>query len=292
MNDETGSTAKTLDYSIVYSYWKKVTPSILSPYMMEGFGFPASAGRFRFHAESVIVQQLIDNAKVDTAGAILDLGSGVGCWAEFFAQKFKKVIAVEASSPLFDSMVQRCSSYDNFTPIQGDVLSYEPEGRFSLIFLGGLLMYLNENDVVALLNKLKSFLNPGGIILCRETTIRNGTITRGGEYQAVYRSVPTYLNLFNKCDLTVVKTCLNLPYILMQMGCELIKKWKASVPENLQMVPAVGHLAYWGLRLGNPWITRMPAAVGIDFPELTNHFFLICSGSPPNSSDKTNSDSL
>jgi SAM-dependent methyltransferase len=255
----------------------------MGPYMMDGFGFPASAGRFRFRAESVIVQELI--ARVDTTGAMLDLGSGVGYWAEFFALKFNKVIAVEASTPLYESMVRRCSSYDNFTAIHGDVLSYEPEGRFSLIFLGGLLMYLNEKDVVALLRKLQSFLTPDGIILCRESTVRNKTITRDGEYQAVYRSVSTYRGLFDSCNLTVAQTCLNRPYVLMQLGCELIKKWKAIVPENLQRLSSVGLLAYWGLRLGNPWITRIPSAIGVDFPELTNHFFLVHSG--PHSNDKS-----
>ena len=287
MNGKTDIAANTLDYSVVNSYWKKADLSNMGPYMMDGFGFPASAGRFRFHVESVIVQQLIRNAKVDITGAVLDLGSGVGYWAEFFALKFKKVIAVEASTRLYETMVQRCSSYDNITPIHEDVLSFEPEGRFSLIFLGGLLMYLNENDVIALLRKLKSFLNPEGIILCRETTVRNGTVTRDGDYQAVYRSVQTYLSLFNRCDLTVAQTCLNVPYILMQMGCELIKKWKANMPRNLQIVPAVGHLAYWGLRLGNPWITHIPSVMGIDFPELTNHFFLVRPGSQPHSSGKT-----
>ena len=283
MNSETEP--NTLDYSVVKSYWKKADPSIMGPYMMDSFGFPDSAGRFRFRAESIIVQQLIRNAKIDTNGAVLDLGSGVGYWAEFFALKFNKVIAVEASTPLYETMARRCSSHDNFSAIHDDVLSFQPKGRFSLIFLGGLLMYLNEKDVVALLRKLKSFLTPEGIILCRESTVRKGTVTRDGEYQAVYRSVPTYLSMFNRCDLKVVKTCLNVPYILMQMGCEFVKKWKKNVPGNLQMVPAVGHLAYWGLRLGNPWITRIPSAMGIDFPELTNHFFLLRSGSQPHSSN-------
>jgi len=208
-------------------------------------------------------------------------------WAEYFALKFKKVVAVEASMPLYECMAQRCSSYDNLTPIHDDVLSFEPEGRFSLIFLGGLLMYLNENDAIALLKKLKSFLTSEGIILCRETTVRNGTVSRKGDYQAVYRSVPTYLSLFNRCGLTPAQTFLNVPYILMQMGCELIKKWKAYVPKNLQFVPAVGHLTYWGLRLGNPWITHIPSAIGVDFPELTNHFFLVRPGSQALYSDKT-----
>jgi SAM-dependent methyltransferase len=287
MSGETVTDTNRLDYSAVNSYWKKADPSIMGPYMMDGFGFPANAGHFRFHAESVIVQQLIRNAKVDTTGAVLDLGSGVGCWAEYFALKFKKVVAVEASTPLYESMVQRCSSYDNFTPVKDNVLSFKPVGRFSLIFLGGLLMYLNENDVIALLQKLKSFLAPEGVILCRETTVRNGTVTREGDYQAIYRSVPTYLSLFDRSDLTVAQTCLNIPYVLMQMGCELIKAWKEYVPQKLQFLSFMGRTVYWGLRLGNPWITHIPSAMGKDFPELTNHFFLVRPGSQPLSNGKT-----
>ena len=290
MKDKTDTVANELNYSIINSYWKKAAPSIMGPYMMEGFGFPANAGHFRFLAESVIIQQLLHNAKVDAAGAALDLGSGVGYWAEFFALKFNKVIAVEASTSLYESMVQRCDSCKNFTPIHGDVMSFEPEGQFSLIFLGGLLMYLNENDVIALLQKLKPLLSPGGIILCRESTVRNGILTREGtEYQAVYRSVANYLGLFNKCDLTVTETCLNSPYTLMQMGCELIKKWKTLVPNSFQIIPVVGHLAYWGLRLGNPWVINIPSAMGIDFPELTNHFFVVRADSQSNSSNETSS---
>jgi len=272
MTGETDTAAKRLDYSVINNYWKKADPSIMGPYVMDGFGFPASAGRFRFRAETAIVQQLVRNAKADTAGAVLDLGSGVGYWAEYFALKFKKVVAVETSAQLYERMAQRCSSYDNFTAIHDNVLSFEPQGRFSLIFLGGLLMYLNENDVIALLQKLKSFLTSEGIVLCRETTVRNGTVTREGDYQAVYRSVPTYLSLFNKCGLTAVQTRLNAPYILMQMGCEFIKAWKANVPRPLQIIPIAGRLTYWGLRLGNPWITRIPSTQDL-FHVFPGNFF-------------------
>ncbi|MCH8311896.1 MAG: class I SAM-dependent methyltransferase [Nitrospinae bacterium] len=84
------------------------------------------------------------------------MGSGVGYWAEYFAKQFGKVVAVEASVPLYESLVQRCSPYANVLSINTDVLSFEPEDRFSLIFLGGLLMYLNECDVINLLQKVTS----------------------------------------------------------------------------------------------------------------------------------------
>jgi hypothetical protein len=52
----------------------------------------------------------------------------------------------------------------------------------------------------------------------------------------------------------------------MEMGSELVEKWKQTMPERFQALRAVGHLTYFGLRLGNPWITRIPKALGIAFP--------------------------
>jgi trans-aconitate methyltransferase len=264
-----------LDYATVSRYWSKAKPSIMGPYMMDGFGFPASAGSYRFDAECEIVERLIRSAEIDFDGAVLDLGSGVGFWAEYFAQHFGKVIAIEASVPLYEAMVARCSRYANATLLNDDVMAFEPEDRYSMIFLGGMLMYLNESDVIKLLERVTHFLEPGGIVLCRESTVRSGTLTRQGDYQVVYRSVQTYSSLFSKCGLSVDQVELNTPYFSMQMGCEFIKKWKALVPGPLQAIPLLGGLTYMLLRAGGTGLTRLPDALGIDFPELTNHFFVL-----------------
>ncbi len=264
-----------LDYATVSRYWSKAKPSIMGPYMMDGFGFPASAGSYRFDAECEIVERLIHSAGINSDGAVLDLGSGVGFWAEYFAQRFGKVIAIEASMPLYEAMVARCSHYANATLLNEDVMAFEPSDRYSMIFLGGMLMYLNESDAIKLLERVTHFLEPGGIVLCRESTVRNGTLTRQGDYQVVYRSVQTYSSLFSKCGLSVDHVEINTPYFLMQMGCELIKKWKAVVPGPLQIIPLAGGLTYAFLRAGGAGLTRLPDALGIDFPELTNHFFVL-----------------
>ena len=161
---------------------------------------------------------------------------------------------------------------------------FRPEDQYDVVFLGGMLMYLNEEDVISLLGKLFPSLQPGGIVLCRETTVRQGTTTRQGDYQAVYRSVADYERIFTECELSVLKVQMNTPYVLMQMGCELVKKWKALMPTRLQCLPVVGRLVYWGLRLGYPWITRVPTALGLAYPELTNHFFVLQPDSQPTSS--------
>ena len=262
-----------IDYATANRYWEGATPSILGPYMMDGFGFPVSAGGFRFLAESRIVRRLVHSVKRD--GTVLDLGSGVGFWAGDFAARFSQVVAVEGSGTLYQALERRCAPHPNVRPVHDNVMSFEPDGRYDLIFLGGLLMYLNEKDVIALLRRLVPFLEPGGMILCRESTVRGETVARRGDYQVVYRSVLDYGRIFGQCGLSVRHIERNEPYVLMQMGCELVNIWKETVSERFQVLRGVGHLTYFMLRLGNPWITRVPKVLGIPFPKLENHFFVL-----------------
>ncbi len=262
-----------IDYATVNRYWEAATPSILGPYMMDGFGFPASAGDFRFRAETRIVRRLASGVKRD--GAVLDLGSGIGVWAKDFARHFSLVTAVEGSRTLFQSLRRRCAPYPNLRPIHGDVMTFEPDGGYDLVFLGGLLMYLNEADVIALLRKLAPCIEPGGMILCRESTVRGDIVALRGDYQVVYRSVSDYRRIFGQCGLSIRHVERNEPYVLIEMGSDLVEKWQKTVPERFQALRAVGHLTYFGLRLGNPWITRIPQALGIAFPILENHFFVL-----------------
>jgi len=241
--------------------------------MMDGFGFPVSAGNFRFRGEVQIVRRLL--CSVEHNGPVLDLGSGVGYWAEEFARNFSRVDAIEGSHALYQALETRCAPHPNIRAIHGDVLSFEPDGHNSVIFLGGLLMYLDENDVITLLRKLTSFLEPDGIILCRESTVRGETVTRTGDYPVVYRSISDYKRIFKQCGLTLNHVERNEPYVLMQMGCELIKKWKQAVPEPLHALQIVGRLTYWGVRLGAPLINSLPGVGRIPFPSLKNHFFML-----------------
>lgn len=262
-----------IDLASVSRYWAGVKSSILGPYMMDGFGFPVSAGNYRFRAESKIVRRPLHN--VARNGTVLDLGSGVGYWEEQFAKEFSNVVAVESSGVLYQALEERCAPYANVTTVLGNALSFEPDGDVSVIFLGGLLMYLDEADVTTLLQRLTPHLDAGGIILCRESTVRGVTVKQEGDYPVVYRSVLSYQRIFKQCGLTVRHVERNEPYVLMQMGCELVKKWMKIVPRSFRYLPVVGHLSYWSMRLGNPWIQRLSGLLGISFPNLENHFFVL-----------------
>ncbi len=262
-----------IDSTLVSRYFERVTTSILGPYMMDGYGFPNSAGDYRFQAETQIVERLLNG--VDRRGAVLDLGCGVGYWAEAFAQQFSAVVAVEGSAKLYHELSKRCLPYPNIQSVHSNVLSFQPKGDFSLAFLGGLLMYLDESDVVALLGKLRKCLSPGGIIVCRESTVRDNTLTLTGDYSVVYRSIENYRRIFRDSGLTVRVIERNEPYVLLQMGCEFIDKWKALMPQPFQMLPLMGRIVYWGLRATNPRILNVSKIFATPFPNLENHFFVL-----------------
>lgn len=266
-----------LDYAAVRSYWSRARPSVLGPYMMDGFGIPMNAGRFRFRGERRVVDRL--TAGVRSNASVLDLGSGVGFWTEHFARRFGRVVSVEASPVLYEALQQRCSRLSNVETCRTDVLSFVPPEGIDLVFLGGLLMYLNEADVGALITNLLAYMAPGAVIVCRESTVAYGTQLRQDDYHVVYRSPETYLRLFRDCGLSEITTRPNIPYIFAQMVCEVMKKWKALVPGKVQCLPVVGHLLYWASRLGYPWNAMfVPWAfgrMGVRFPALTNHFFLL-----------------
>ena len=263
----------SLDYGKVQEFWEKAEPSSLSPYMMNGFGFPVSSAKYRFKAELKIMKRLLEKANCN--GTVLDLGSGVGLWTSFFAENFSRVIAVESSLNLYQALVARCSSYSNIQIFDEDVRLFEPKTPISLIFSGGILMYLNENDVINLLNRLRGNLEPDGIIICRETTVRNGTTIRQGNYQAVYRSVSVYNKIFQETGFQVLKIEKNIPYVLMEMGIQFLENWKELVPNPVQMISILGPWVYYSLRLLNPLLFGIQKIVRIEYPKLENHFFVL-----------------
>lgn len=266
-----------LDYSKIKKYWNNVIPTILGPYMMDGFGFPIGAGHTRFLDESKIIKKL--TVSIKSSSSVLDLGSGIGSWTKYFANHYNEVVSVESSNILYESLQNRFSKNSKVKTIHTDALSFKSNKKYGIIFLGGLLMYLNQKDAVMLLKKIASWLEPGGKIICRESTVRRGIIIRKSNYQVIYRSLNHYESIFKKSYLFLETEELNNPYVSAQMSCEAMNKWKKNIPQKYWNLPVIGFIAYWFFRLGYPknikfWTTRTKK-IGLEFPKLLNHFFVL-----------------
>ena len=160
---------------------------------------------------------------------------------------------------------------------QRDARARLPEGPFDLIFLGGLCMYLNDADVIALLRTLRAKLETGGSVILRESTIPRGSTASQGEYQAVYRSVPLYRNLFQAAGFFSPDVRRNRAYTAMEVAVELVELRRRTLPFFPAESPALGALTWWALRCAAPVTFRLVpwlvSAIGLNWPRLQNHFF-------------------
>ncbi|WP_094709572.1 trans-aconitate 2-methyltransferase [Hahella sp. CCB-MM4] len=262
-----------IDTARVRHYFDRVSPSLMGPYMMDGFGFPQGAGKYRLKKELAIAESLLSG--LENNDLALDLGSGVGHWTQWLASRFRRVESVEASRSLYEQLELRCQRHLNVHTYCGNALSYQPSRKVDLAFLGGLLMYLSDDDNTKLLTHLRNNLSTTGVILARESTVRSMTQHKQGDYSVIYRTIKHYEALFADAGLELSQIQLNTAYELLQIGCETVKHWKSSVPQKWQMLPVVGGSVYWGLRASSGWLPGLLRKSDREFPVLQNHFFLL-----------------
>jgi SAM-dependent methyltransferase len=243
--------------------------------MTHEFNLPASAASYRIHKETGTIHDWL--GAVHKPGRVLDVGCGAGTWSEIFAGRYKTVIGIEQSSLMLKAAKERTAHLANVKILEGDGRHDLPEGPFDMIFLGGLCMYLNDDDVIALLKTLKNRLTEGGAIILRESTLNQGEFLTQGEYQAVYRSVSLYRKLIDGAGSLRVEVRRNYGYTNLVTAEELVnlrRRWLPFLPKDST---TLGSLTWWMLR-GTSAISfwampRILSQLSISWPRLQNHFF-------------------
>lgn len=268
---------KQIDDAAVQRYFdgaNGTAPAAMSM-MAHEYNLPSNAVAYRLGKELRTINPWLN--AVSKSGRVLDVGCGAGAWVEIFARRYQSVIGVERSHAMVEDAKKRVSQLSNAQILQGDGRQDLPAGPFDLIFLGGLCMYLGDNDVVALLHSLKSRLSEGGTIILRESTVREGVQFAEGEYQAVYRSVESYQKLFGEAEISNVEVRRNAGYTSMEIAEEAVvyrRKWLPFLPKDSNLF---GYLTWWLLRLASPitfWaLPRALSGLNVAWPRLQNHFF-------------------
>lgn len=243
--------------------------------MAHEHNLPASAARYRLRIEIRAISDWLD--AVCASGRVLDVGCGSGTWTEIFANRYKAVIGIDRSHLMVKAARERVARLPNVEIFEGDGRKSLPEGPFDMIFLGGLCMYLKNADVLTLLQSLKHRLSKEGSIILRESTVQQGVSLARGEYQAVYRSVSLYHQLFENAGPFRVEVRRNYGYNSMETAEELVdlrRKWLPFLPKDS---PTLGFLVWWALRGTTPislWaLPRTLSQLNIPWPRLQNHFF-------------------
>ncbi len=279
MNDPE-STEKEINNAAVKRYFdnaKGGTAATVSM-MSHEHNLPDSAARYRLHKEIRTISDWLN--EVYDKGRVLDVGCGAGTWTEIFARRYKTVIGIEQSSLMLKAAREKVAHLPNVKILEGDARYDLPEGSFDMIFLGGFCMYLNDRDIMVILRSLKSRLTEGGSIILRESTVCQGVFLSQGEYQAVYRNVNLYRQLFDSAGSFRMEVRRNYGYTNLVTAEELVNLRRRWIPFLPRDSATIGSLMWWILRGTAPisfWaLPRILSQLRIPWPRLQNHFFRLC----------------
>ena len=271
------STEQQIDSEAVKRYFdspRSGTAAAVSM-MTHEYNLPASAASYRLHKEIRTISDWL--SEVHDSGRVIDVGCGAGTWLEIFARRYQTVIGIEQSSLMVKAARERVAHLPHVAILEGDGRHDLPEGSFDMIFLGGLCMYMNDQDVMELLHSLKSRLTEGGSITLRESTLHQGVSFSQGEYQAVYRSVILYRELFERAGSFRVEVRRNYGYTNLVTAEELVNLRRKLLPFLPRDSTTLGALTWWALRGTAPisfWaLPQIFSQLNVRWPRLQNHFF-------------------
>ena len=271
------STDRQIDYTVVRRYFQTAgsNTAATASYMAHEQNLPQNAVRYRMRKEIATIAGWLDG--VPLPGRVLDLGCGAGTWTKIFADRYDRVVGIEQSSSMVKAARALLAPFPGAEIVEGDGRKDLPVGPYDLIFLGGLCMYLNDPDAVALLRSLKGRLASGASIVLRETTVPHGTLTPRGDYQAVYRSVILYQDLFREAGFQASEYRRNYAYTSMEVAVELVEARRNYLRFLPAQSPFLGALTWYALRATAPltfWLLpRVLPRLQINWPRLQNHFF-------------------
>ena len=169
--------------------------------------------------EKGVILPLLGIQKTDS---VLDIGCGVGRWAETMVPLCRRYVGADFSS----EMIKCCQELFKAQELEGkDVRfvntsvqelpksEYVKGQAFDIVLIVGTAIYINDNDLERLFENLVSFLAKGGRLYLRETIGRGKRLTLDGiwsqaldsDYSAVYRTREEYLELLRPllavCDI-------------------------------------------------------------------------------------------
>jgi 2-polyprenyl-3-methyl-5-hydroxy-6-metoxy-1,4-benzoquinol methylase len=146
---------------------------------------------------------------------VLDLGGGDGYWAFKFAEKANKVFAVDYCSDLIHQGKKRAekANVNNVVFLESAIQHFTSNIKYDLIFLSGILLYLNDEDLETLVKNIKTYSKIGTTLILRDGT---GILGRycinmkyseylKTHYSAIYRTRDEYIQAFKKAGFELVK---------------------------------------------------------------------------------------
>lgn len=149
---------------------------------------------------------------VNSQSMVLDIGCGVGRWGDEIVPQLThgKYIGIDFSEEFIKIAKKnlgndsRCKFYQGSFQETESILKAAGHTTFDTVLINGILMYINDSDIHNCLAIIDRFTHVGSIIYIKESVGIGKRFTLkdfyseelGSQYNAIYRSLDEYNNLF------------------------------------------------------------------------------------------------
>lgn len=182
---------------------------------------------YRFCYEEKLIKFFLRRF-VRTFNWALDVACGTGRNSVLLAHFFGNVDAFDISESFIEENKKRFARYKNISFFTDNVnqpmLSNK---KYDLIFLGGICMYLSDEEMTAFLKQVRALLNAGGVVLARDSVSPNPTSFYS--HIKVYRNEKDYENILTQNGFEVLQKY-NGPN--RNLWCSLFQKLPLSWQET------------------------------------------------------------
>lgn len=162
--------------------------------------------------ESVIKQ--IQNPK------ILDIGCGIGRWAENLINQFDFYTGVDFSEGFINFASEKFANYSNIKFYNNSILNLDKEilnSKFNFIICTGVLMYVNDSNIFDIFKAFRR-VTPEYVYIQESISLMDARLTLNKfeskdlqtNYNAIYRTKQEYEEYFKTNKFDIIKTDLLL----------------------------------------------------------------------------------
>lgn len=146
-------------------------------------------------------EKLLPLMKLDRNSKVLDLACGIGRWSDAIKTQIGEYCGIDFSENLIDLAKKRASEENRFFCVGAvnefrEILRANGKGKYNRILLIGILIYVNDNDLVHVMEQLCDVSDEHAVICIREPLGIDERLTLKGfyseelkdNYNAIYRT--------------------------------------------------------------------------------------------------------
>lgn len=202
-----------IDNNSTKEFWQKRANNINNlQTVLLGSDNTGSEQNIRNENEKRIVEKIVE--KIQNPG-ILDIGCGIGRWAENLQNKFEYYVGVDFSEGFINYASKKFTNFSNVKFYNNSILNLDKDiltSRFNLIICTGVLMYINDENIS---NIFKAFrqVSPEYLYIQESISLMEGRLTLNKfeskdlktDYSAIYRTKQEYEEYFKTNAFNIIK---------------------------------------------------------------------------------------